>query len=120
MAQFTKVLLSGSTQGRGIKVAATSSSGTTIHTTGTSATAIDEAWLYAYNGDTTPRLLTIQWGSTSTPDDDIKVTIPAQSGLVLVAPGLALTGTGSAGNVIRAYAATTNVITIHGYVNRIA
>jgi hypothetical protein len=31
-----------------------------------------------------------------------------------------LTGDGSAGLVVRAYAATTNVITIHGYVNRIA
>ena len=120
MAQFTKVLLSGSTQGRGIKVAATSSSGTTIHATGTSSSVIDEVWLYAYNGDTSPRLLTIQWGNTSTPDDDIKITIPTQSGLTLVAPGLTLTGTGSAANTIRAYAATTNVITIHGYVNRVA
>jgi hypothetical protein len=31
-----------------------------------------------------------------------------------------LTGDGSAGLVVRAYAAATNVITIHGYVNRIA
>ena len=120
MAQFTKTLLSGSTRGKGIKVVQTASSGTTIHTTGTSATTIDEVWLYAYNSDSTPRLLTIQWGNTSTPDDDIKVTIPAQSGLALVAPGLTLTGTGSAANTIRAFAAAANVITIHGYVNRVA
>ena len=120
MATFTKTLLSGSTRGKGIKVAATSSSGTTIHTTGTSASAIDEVWLYAYNGHTSGVLLTVQFGGTATPDDDIKVTIPAQSGLVLVAPGLTLTGDGSAGSVVRAYAATTNVITIHGYVNRVA
>ena len=120
MATFTKTLLSGSTRGKGIKVAATSSSGTTIHTTGTSASVIDEVWLYAYNGHTSGVLLTLQMSGTATPDDDIKVTIPAQSGLVLVAPGLVLTGTGSAANTVRAYAATTNVITIHGYVNRIA
>lgn len=120
MATFTKTLLSGSTRGKGIKVAATSSSGTTIHTTGTSATTIDELWLYAHNGHSSDVLLTIQWGGTTAVDDDIKVTIPAQSGLVLVAPGLTLTGDGSAGLVVRAYAATTNVITIHGYVNRIA
>jgi hypothetical protein len=120
MATFTKTLLSGSTQGRGIKVVATASSGTTIHATGTSSSTVDEVWLFAYNGDTTPRLLTIQWGSTTSPDDDIKITIPAQSGLTLVAPGLTLTGTGSAANTIRAYAAAANVITIHGYVNRIA
>lgn len=120
MATFTKTLLSGSTQGKGIKVAATSSSGTTIHATGTSSATIDEVWLYAYNGHTSGVLLTVQMGGTATPDDDIKVTVPAQSGLALVAPGLTLTGTGSAANTIRAYAATTNVITIHGYVNRIA
>jgi len=120
MAQFTKTLLSGSTRGRGIKVAATATPGTTIHTTGTSATTIDEVWLYAYNSDTTARLVTIEFGGTSSPDDHIKVTIPAQSGLVLVAPGLTLTGDGSAGLVVRAFCATTNVVTIHGYVNRIA
>ena len=120
MATFTKTLLSGSTRGRGIKVAATATPGTTIHATGTSATTVDEVWLYAYNSDSTDRLLTIQWGNTTSPDDDIKVTIPKQSGLVLVAPGLTLTGTGSAANTIRAFAAAANVVTIHGYVNRIA
>ncbi len=120
MATFTKTLLSGSTQGRGIKVVATASSGTTIHATGTSSSIIDEVWLYAYNSHTSDVLLTIQWGSTSTPDDDIKVSIPYKGGLALVAPGLTLTGTGSAANTIRAYAATANVVTLHGYVNRIA
>jgi hypothetical protein len=120
MATFTKTLLSGSTRGRGIKVAATATPGTTIHTTGTSASTVDEVWLYAYNGHSSDVLTTIEFGGTSSPDDTIKVTIPAQSGLVLVAPGLTLTGDGSAGLVVKAFAATTNVVTIHGYVNRIA
>jgi len=54
MATFTKALLSGSTQGKGIKVVATASTGTTIHTTGTSSTTVDEVWLYAYNSPPTP------------------------------------------------------------------
>jgi len=33
---------------------------------------------------------------------------------------LILTGTGSAANTVAAYAGTTNVITVSGYVNRIA
>jgi hypothetical protein len=33
---------------------------------------------------------------------------------------LTLTGDGSAGLTVAAFAATTNVVTIHGYVNRIA
>ncbi|NBV23586.1 MAG: hypothetical protein EBS05_16905 [Proteobacteria bacterium] len=117
---YTKTILSGSTQGKAIKVAATSSTGTTIHATGTSSTTIDEVWLWAQNTDTTARKLTVQYGGTTSPDNEIEVTVPAESGLMLVVPGLILTGTGAAANTIYAYAATANVITISGYVNRIA
>jgi hypothetical protein len=120
MATFTKTLLSGSTQGKAIKVAATASTGTTIHATGTSSSIIDEVWLYAYNSHTSSVILTIQFGGTSTPDNDVKLSIPPTSGLTLVVPGLTLTGTGSDANTVYAYAATTNVITVSGYVNRIS
>ena len=119
MATFSKVLLSGSTNGRMIKVGATSTPGTTIHATGTSSTIIDEVWLYAVNSDTTDRKLTIEYGGTTSPDDLIEFTVTAESGLYLVVPGLVLTGTGSAATTIRAFAATTNVISIGGYINRI-
>lgn len=120
MATFSKVLLSGSTQGKAIKVAATASTGTTIHATGTSSSIIDEVWLYAYNSSASAVVLTIQYGGTTAVDDDIKLSIPPTSGLTLVVPGLTLTGTGSAANTVYAYAGTTNVITISGYVNRIS
>lgn len=122
MATFAKVLLSGGSQGRAIKVAATTSgsAGTTIHTTGTSASVIDEVWLYATNSSSLNVVLTIQWGGVTAVDNETKLTIPPNSGLTLVMPGLVLTGTGSAGNVIAAYAGTTNVITVSGYVNRIS
>jgi hypothetical protein len=122
MASFTKVLLSGGSQGKAIKIAATTSgsAGTTIHTTGTSSTAIDEVWLYATNSSSLNVVLTIQWGGVTAVDNETKLTIPSNSGLTLVIPGLVLTGTGSAGNVIAAYAATANVITVSGYANRIS
>lgn len=120
MATFTKVLLSGSTQGKPIKVAATATTGTTIHATGTSSSIIDEVWLYAFNSDTSARKLTVEFGGTTAPDQNIEVTIPAESGLTLVVPGLILTGTGAAANTITAFAATANVVTISGYVNRIS
>lgn len=120
MAVFTKQLLSGSTQGRAIKVAATASAGTLIHATGTSSSVIDEVWLYAYNSSTGPITLTIQYGGTTSVDDDIRLDIPPTSGLTLVVPGLILTGTGAAANNVRAYAGTTNVVTVTGYVNRIS
>ena len=120
MATFSKQLLSGSTQGKAIKVAATASTGTTIHATGTSSSIIDEVWLYAYNSSTGPVTLTIQYGGTTAVDNDIKIDVPPTSGLTLIVPGLILTGTGSAANTVYAYAGTTNVITITGYVNRIS
>lgn len=120
MATFEKRVLSASTDGRAIKIAATATPGTTIHTGSSTATDIDEVWLYAMNTDTTARKLTIEWGGTSAPDDLIELTIPAEAGLTLVAPGLLVKGNASAALVVRAFAATTNVITIHGFVNRIS
>jgi hypothetical protein len=120
MATFSKVNLSGSTGGRLIKVVQTATTGTTIHATGTSASILDEIWLYAVNSDTTARKLTIEFGGTSAPDDLIELTIAAESGLVLVVPGLTLVGTGSAARTVTAFAATANVISIGGYVNRIS
>lgn len=120
MATFSKVHLSGSTGGRLIKVAATATAGTTIHTTGTSSATLDEIWLYAVNSDTTDRKLTIEFGGTSAPDDLIEQTVTAESGLMLIIPGLLLAGDGTSGRVVRAFAATANVVLIGGYVNRIA
>ena len=120
MATFTKVALSGSTQGKGIKVVATATTGTTIHATGTSSTIIDEVWLYAYNSSTGPVSLTVEFGGTTSPDNNIKIDIPPTSGLTLVVPGLILTGTGAAANTVTAFAGTANVVTLSGYVNRIS
>jgi uncharacterized membrane protein YjjP (DUF1212 family) len=122
MATFTKQILSGSTQGRAIKIAATTSgsAGTTIHTTGSSSSVLDELWLFATNSSSAAVVLTIQWGGTTAVDHEIKLTIPANAGLTLIVPGLPITGTGSAGNTVAAYAGTSNVITISGYIHRIA
>jgi hypothetical protein len=120
MATFTKTLLSGSTQGQPIVVAATASTGTTIHSTGTSATIIDEVWLYANNTSTSPVLLTVQFGGTASPQNSKPITLAPQSGDVLIVAGLPLTGTGAAATTVYAFAATASVITISGYVNRIS
>ena len=117
MATYTKHKLGNSTNGRGILVAATSSPGTLIHTTTTVATTIDEVWLYAQNSDTTARKLTVEWGGTGS-GDILEVTIQPESGLVLVSAGLILLYSGST-TTINAFAATTNVICIYGYLNRI-
>lgn len=111
----SRIPLSGSTHGRGVKVAATSSAGTTIHTATSSTTDCDVVTIYAYNSSGSAVNLTLQWGGTTSVDDDIKLSIPATSGLTLVAPDLVLRNS----LVIKAYAGTADVITIHGFANRV-
>jgi predicted deacylase len=115
MATFTKLALSGSTNGRGIAVAATATLGTTIHTA--HATALDEVWLYAANIDSSAVTLTVEFGGATTTSDLIQQEIGATpSGLVLVCAGLLVTGS----VVVTAFAGTGNKIELFGFVNRIA
>lgn len=115
MATFGKQLLSGGTNGKNIKVVQTATAGTLIHTAVTGTTNFDEVWLWAQNTDTVDRKLTIEWGEATAPDGNIEVTIPAESGPVLVIPGWLLQN----GLTIKAFAATANVVVVNGYVNRI-
>lgn len=117
MGTFTKVELTGKADGRGVKVAATSSPGTTVHAAGASDT--DEVWLYAHNSDTADHTVHIEFGGTTDPDDLIEYTIVSQStstGLVLVVPGLLLKNS----NTIKAWADAADKIVLFGYVNRIS
>lgn len=118
MATITKIELSGSTDGRPIKVAQTSTPGTTIHTTAatTGVDNYDEIWLLAHNSDTSNRSVTIEFGGTTSPDDTITLTLAPQGGLYMVIPGLILQNS----LVVKAFASTANVVTIVGYVNRSA
>lgn len=114
---FQKIELSGSTDGRMIKVAATGTPGTAVHTatSSTSAGVYDEIWLYAVNSDSTARKLTIEYGGVASPDDLIEQTIPAESGLVLILPGFILQNS----LLVKAFCATANVVMVGGWVNRI-
>ena len=114
MTSFTKQFLSASTNGKLIKVGASATPGTLIHTA--HASAMDEIWLWAVNSDTTDRKLTIEFGGTTAPNDLIEMTISAESGLIAVAPGIILTNS----LVVNAFAATVDVVMIGGFVNRIA
>ena len=119
MATFTKIPLSGSTDGRGIHINDDATAGKTVHTGSATATTIDEVWLYAMTDDSTDRKLTIEWGGVSSPDDLIEYTVKAENGLYLIVPGLVLQGNATA-LLVRAFCATANVVSIAGYVNEIA
>ena len=113
---YKKRKLSASSDGRGIKVAATSSPGTLIHTALASVAQNewDEIWIRAVNTSGSAVKLTLEWGGTTVPDDQVEITIPAEDGFHDVVLGHVLQNA----QEIRAFAATADVIVLHGYVNR--
>lgn len=115
MSSFSTAILSGGTDGKGIKVVATATLGTTIHTATTGTSNLDEVWLWAYNSHTANVELTIEFGGATDPDDHIVYTVPFDDGLHLIIPGYKLQN----GLVVTAFAGTANVIAVNGYVNRI-
>lgn len=107
--------LSGSTDGRGIAIAATTSPGTLIHTAfgSPAANEHDEITLYGVNNTGSAVSLTLQFGGTASADA-ITVSVPANSGLLQLVPGLPLHN----GAEVRAYAASANAISMFGRVRR--
>jgi len=112
---FTK-FLSGSTNGRQIKVTSTSTPGTTIHTTPSTAGGLDvfdKVFIYATNTSSVTRDVTIEFGGTTNPDDLIPWEILDNVGPILIVPGLLLNN----GLIIKAFGSSS--INISGYVYRI-
>jgi hypothetical protein len=119
MAQaFTHEVLSGSTNGLGIKVTGTTTgTSVTVHTAVAGTTSRDEIWLYAQNNDAggETRTLTIEFGGVTSPDNLIIAPIPCKAGPVLVCPGLPLRNT----LVVKAFADQVDDVQVYGYVNRV-
>lgn len=116
MATYSKVKLSGSADGMGIKIAASATPGTTIHTA--HATALDEIYCWVSNPDSSDRAITVEWGGVTDPDNLLtkNLVIPANSGPILIVPGLILTNS----KVFAIFCASANKVVALGYVNRIA
>lgn len=108
MATYTKLKLSGSTDGKQIAVGATS---TTVHTA--HATALDEIWMWGTNPTAAAIEITIEWGGT-TAADNLLVTVPLKSGDLLIIAGKILTN-----SLVFGVKASTG-LNVSGYVNRIA
>jgi hypothetical protein len=114
MATFDIIKLSGSTNGRQVKVVATATPGTTVHTATATSNGLDQIWLYAVNSDTASIKLTIELGGTTAPDDLVEVTVPPESGLMSILVGQVLDG----GVVVKAFAASANLVLLSGWVVR--
>lgn len=105
--------LSGSSNGKAIKVSATSTPGTTIHTapSGTGTTDLVTLMVQNNNADGETRTLTLEFGGTSSPDDLIILPVPCKSGLVPIMENLPINNS----LVIRAFSDETNDIQIMGH-----
>ncbi len=114
MATYTKETFSESATGTPILIAATATAGTLIHQSAADSD-IHEVWMWAANQHTSPLVLTVEFGG-ATAAYKIIVTIPAQEGLFQVIPGFPVVGAVA----IRAFAGTTNLINVHGFVNTIS
>jgi len=115
MATYSKLPLSHNTNGKNIKVSQTATAGNDIHTAVSGTSNWDEVWLYACNTHSAAVVLTIEWGGVSSPDDLTEIELAADSGWVLIVPGLLIQNS----LVVQAFAATTNVVMVNGFVNRI-
>lgn len=115
MSTYTKVKLSGSTDGKAILVDSTSVE-KTIHTAIAGTTSFDEIWIWAQNNHTADVLLTVSFGGTADPGDHIIYTVPFKDGLKIIAPGLLLQN----GALITSIASVASVVSLTGFVNRIS
>lgn len=117
MATYSRVLLSGSTNGKAVQIAATATPGTTFHTAVTGTTSFDEVYAWVNNTSASAVNLTIEWGGTGAANQIVTtLSIPANSPPIPILTGQVMQN----GLVIAAFAGTTNVLNITGYVNRIA
>jgi len=105
--------------------------GTFIHNN--TGGGLDEVWLYATNLTNSAVVLSLIVGgpqtfgaastfpqALATPSQEMTITIPGNSGLTLINPGLILSpNTSTNYSAIYAYASQANAIAISGYVNRI-
>ena len=130
MGTFSKIILSGSTDGLPINVTGTAVTlAVRIHTAITGgADAYDEVWLYGYNDATTAREVVLRWGASAAASAGATTlsgrkqafTIPSRDGDYLLVPGHMM----RAENTLAAFATVdgtaTGAIGLHGWVNRFA
>jgi hypothetical protein len=116
---YSRQVLSGSTDGKPIKVASTTiGSGTAVHTAASGVTGYDEVYLWASNADTTDHTLSLTVGGTTDPDNLFPktMTIPAKSGPIQVWAGFMIRNSVA----VTAFSDAANFINVMGFANRAA
>lgn len=118
MASYSRQLLSGSTNGKSIKIAAVATIGTTIHDAIAGVASFDEVYCWITNTSGASVMLTIEFGGVTDPDNLIvkQLSIPANSPPIPVLTGQVLQ------NALKVsmFASVASVLLATGYVNRIS
>lgn len=120
MATYSLEKLSGSTDGRPIKVTGTATAGAvTLHTATAGSGDIDMVELWAQNNDADgeTRTLTVEWGGVTAPDDQIIVSVPCKAGPISVTPTGGMPIMNSL--LVKAFADEANDVVITGVVRRV-
>ena len=118
MATYTRNKLSGSSNGKSVKIVATATAGTTIHTAVSGTSSWEEVYVWFTNTDSSARTLTIEYGGVTDPDNLIvkAYSLPANSPPIPILTGQILQNS----LVIAAFASAANVVLATGVVNLIA
>lgn len=108
-------LLSGSTNGKPIQISATATLGNTIHTARPVNTAnqFDQVWITASNTDTVAHTLTVEFGAAGAANHIVQQIPPLTESIVCAQVPI------NNSLVVTAFADTTNVINVFGFVNLI-
>lgn len=101
--------------GKPIKVTATASLGTVIHSTTLDPFDSDEIWMWARNIDSSQRTLTLEWGTVGV-DFRKDFVLAANTEELLLIPGFILLGL----HTVFGFATAADKIFITGYVHTIA
>lgn len=117
MATYSKVHLSGSTDGLPIPVAATATPGTLVHTAVSGTSAFDEVYLWVSNVTGVAATLTLEWGGVTDPTHHLVkgYSIAANSGPIAIAVGQQLNNA----KVVRAFSGTGSALNIVGFIMRL-
>jgi hypothetical protein len=113
---YVPLLLSGSTHGAPVKVAATATAGTLIHTATTSLTGWDQLFLDFSNTHTAAVAVTVEWGGATDPDNLIvrAYELPPAGPPVRLIDGHVLRN----GLTVRVFASVANKVIVNGFGRR--
>jgi len=113
----TRHVLSGSTAGRPIVIAAVASPGTLLHTAQPGLVVVEEVWLEIINSSNVLVAVTVEWGGVTAGDRFPETFyLPPRCPPIFVATGAQIQNALE----IRAYASVANVLRARGFLNRIA